>query len=119
MTIEIIETEQYTEEGRRRWRVELEITQGGQTWALPATAPGELLKSELLVYFGAREGKLWRIADQKKYPPDVFDRIRERQLLKAFALVVLDEINILRQAAGLQPREASQIVTAIKAKLRN
>jgi len=38
-------------------------------------------------------------------------------VLKAFALVVLDEINILRGVAGLAERTPDQIVIAIKAKL--
>jgi len=37
--------------------------------------------------------------------------------LKAFALVVLDEINILRTQAGLPSRTVQQLKTAIKAKL--
>jgi hypothetical protein len=37
--------------------------------------------------------------------------------LKAFALIVLDEINILRAAAGLAPRTPEQLKTAHRAKL--
>ena len=37
--------------------------------------------------------------------------------IKAFALVVLDEINILRVNAGLQPRTVAQLKSAVKAKL--
>jgi hypothetical protein len=37
--------------------------------------------------------------------------------LKAFALVVLDEINGLRQKAGLQPRTVAQLKQAVKSKL--
>ncbi len=37
--------------------------------------------------------------------------------LKAFALVVLDEINILRVAAELPERTVAQLKTAIKTKL--
>jgi len=39
------------------------------------------------------------------------------QTLKAFALVVLDEINILRTEAGLSARTPAQVKTAIKSKL--
>lgn len=38
-------------------------------------------------------------------------------LLKAFALVLLDEINTLRVAAGLNPRTVNQLKTAIRSKL--
>lgn len=38
-------------------------------------------------------------------------------LQKAFALVVLDEINTLRVAAGLNPRTVNQLKTAIRSKL--
>ena len=37
--------------------------------------------------------------------------------LKAFALVVLDEINILRVGAGLAERTITQLKTAVKNKL--
>ena len=37
--------------------------------------------------------------------------------LKAFALVVLDEINLLRIAAGLPERTINQLKNAVKAKL--
>jgi hypothetical protein len=37
--------------------------------------------------------------------------------LKAFALVVLDEINALRTNAGLTPRSVQQLKTAVKSKL--
>jgi len=37
--------------------------------------------------------------------------------LKAFALVVLDEINILRVAAGLPERTVQQLKNAVKTKL--
>lgn len=37
--------------------------------------------------------------------------------LKAFAEVMLDEINILRTNAGLQPRTIQQLKNAVKAKI--
>ena len=37
--------------------------------------------------------------------------------LKAFAIVVLDEINLLRVNAGLSERTITQLKTAVKAKL--
>ncbi len=81
-------------------------------------APGTLQQVELQAHFDAQEADLWRVAQQKRYTVDVWERIPLKRLLKAFALVVLDEINILRTRAGLVPRTADQIVTAIKAKLK-
>lgn len=42
----------------------------------------------------------------------------EAGVLKALALVMLDEINRLRQAAGLEPRTVTQLRAAMKEKLR-
>lgn len=43
---------------------------------------------------------------------------RADKLIKAFALVIMDEINILRQRAGLPLRTAGMIDDAIKARLK-
>jgi hypothetical protein len=46
------------------------------------------------------------------------DQVMDSDLaLKAFALIVLDEINILRSAAGLVPRTPAQLKVAHRAKL--
>lgn len=42
---------------------------------------------------------------------------RSEDLLRAFARVMLDEINTLRAGAGLQPRSLGQLKTAMRAKL--
>lgn len=115
--IVIIESELRTDEPVV-WACELEITQSTTTYRLPATAPETLLKSELQAYFEGIESYLWTLAQEKQYPPDVFRYGLTWRILKAFALVVLDEINILRAELGLAPRSASQIVDAIKAKLQ-
>lgn len=39
------------------------------------------------------------------------------RLIRALALVVLDEVNVLRSAASLAPRTTTQLINAIKAKL--
>lgn len=120
MTIEIIDTKKFTDEeiNQQYWHCELEITQGTQTWALPATAPGTLSKAGLQAYFDAREAELWRMAQAKQYPADVYERLPGRRVLKAFAAVVLEEINILRQQYSLPDRTAAQMVNAIKTKLK-
>lgn len=84
---------------------------------LPATAPGLLSREELQAHFEAREAELWNVAIEKERKVDIFEGVPHRALLKAFTLVVLDEINILRQTAGLSQRTASQIVSAIVSKL--
>ena len=44
-------------------------------------------------------------------------RIDDERVLKAFALVVLDEINLLRAEHGLAARTGSQLINAIEAKV--
>jgi len=100
------------------WSCWLEISQGDETWMLPATAPGTLAEGELQAYFEAKEDELWQVARVKQYEVDLFERVPLKRLLKAFALVVLDEINLLRQTAGLPERTSGQIITAIKNKLK-
>lgn len=118
MTIQIVDAELIQDIDGTYWACELEITQGPESWMLPATAPGTLDAVDLQAHFDAREAELWRVASAKQYTVDVWQRIPHKRLLRAFALVVLDEVNVLRERAGLTPRTADQIVTAIKAKLR-
>lgn len=116
--IEILDAELHTDLDTAYWSCWLEITQAAESWMLPTTAPGTLTEGELQAHFDAREADLWRVAQVKQYTPDVFERVPLKRVLKAFALVVLDEVNILRAEAGLSERTADQIVSAIKAKLR-
>lgn len=99
------------------WACWLQITQDTETWMLPVTAPRELTRAELQAYFEVQEANLWQIAQEKQYMPDLYEHIPLRRALKAFALVVLDEVNVLRQAAGLAARTPDQIIVAIKNKL--
>jgi hypothetical protein len=48
---------------------------------------------------------------------DIFESNKTR-LIKALALLILDEINILRQAAGLQPRTIEQFKQALRDKYK-
>lgn len=68
MTIEIIEAEKIKVMTFEVWSCELWVTQAGTTYALPATAPGELLQSELLAYFETREAQLWQEAQVGNQP---------------------------------------------------
>jgi hypothetical protein len=118
VTIEIISSEKIeVDETTTVWSVWLEITQVAQTWALPTTAPDTLAEADLQAYFDAREADLWGVAQTKQHPPNIYDRPPLRRVLKAFAAVVLDEINILRQQHLLPDRTAEQLVTAIKSNL--
>jgi hypothetical protein len=57
-------------------------------------------------------------ADQQAQLDGLNEKVMGGDLaLKAFALIVLDEINILRSAAGLEPRTPAQLKTAHRAKL--
>ena len=114
--IEIISAQKTTEEPIL-WSCWLQITQDSKSWMLPATAPGMLAEGELQAYFEAREDELWQIAQQKQYPVDLFACIGLDELMRAFALVVLDEVNLLRARAGLPERTAAQLVEAIKGRL--
>ena len=116
--IEIISAELTQYDNNQFWACWLEITQVGQTWALPTTAPGTLAKADLQAHFDAREADLWRVAQAKQYAPDVYEQLPGRRVFKAFAAVILDEINILRQQHSLPDRTAAQVETAIKAKLK-
>jgi hypothetical protein len=53
--------------------------------------------------------------------PEEIDAEKEQQAIgtieQAFALVVLEEVNLLRQALGLEPRTVQQLKNAVKAKL--
>lgn len=100
------------------WACWLAITQASESWMLPATAPGTLAEGDLQAHFEAQEATLWPLAQAKGYVVDLYERIPPRRLQKAIALLLFDEINILRAAAGLPERTAEQVVNAIKAKLR-
>jgi len=75
------------------------------------------LEGDLQAILDAREAELFAAAQARGQVVDLYE-VTPKRVLKAFALVVLDEINILRNRAGLAPRTAGQIDDAIKAKLR-
>lgn len=96
--------------------VEIEITDGINTYAWGVG--GIPLAEDTQAYLDARAARIWAAAAAQAIAPDVYERIAQKRLLKAFALVMLDEINILRAAALLPARTAAQIETGIKGKLR-
>ena len=75
------------------------------------------LVGNLQTILDGREAELLGGAVAKGQAVDLYN-VTPKKVLKAFALVVLDEINALRNVAGLQPRTAGQIEGAIKAKLK-
>lgn len=117
MTIEILDTEISkdffgNDSGRT---ATISITSGGQSYLL--YVGGLPLTGELLPGLEAREAELWQAASAGGQAFDVFELV-ERRVIKALALVVLDEINILRaKHADLAPRSEGQIRGAIKTKL--
>lgn len=118
MTIEIVTANKRDIGGHNAWVCTLEVTRLSQVWELSATAPGILTKAELQAHFEADETRLWVIAERKAELPDVF-RLVNRDTLEAFALVIMDELNILRSLHGLPVRTANQIKEAIKNRRKN
>jgi hypothetical protein len=58
------------------------------------------------------------IVEKQAELDNINTRVMDSDLaLKAFALIVLDEINILRSVAGLAPRTPAQLKDAHRAKL--
>lgn len=88
---------------------------GGQAFMLDV---GNLpLEGDLQAVLNGREAELFAAAQAAGRVVDLYELTLKR-VLKAFALVVLDEINILRQRAGLPLRTAGQIDDAVKNKLK-
>lgn len=116
MTIEIMETHINEELSVRH--AEIIITNGAESYLLGIG--GLPLTGNLQTILGSREAELWSLAQTKGKLVDLYE-LTIKRVMKAFALVVLDEINILRQTltVGLPPRTASQIETAIKNKLKS
>jgi len=116
MAIEIILSEIIN--GGDVWACWLLITQDSSSWLLPAAAPAALAKAELQAYFDGQAAYLLSLAQAKAYGADIYSKILDRRLLKAFAQVVMDEINILRAQHSLPARTWDQLTTAVKNKLK-
>lgn len=94
------------------WDCDLEV----DSLEIKATAPGDLQKGQLQAYFDSKLPELQRVAARKGKPVDVFGA---KRISQALALVIMDEINILREIAGLPLRNVAQIKAAIREKLLN
>lgn len=110
--IEIIETRLLTDTRA----VDIVISNAGQFFFY--RVGGLPLVGDLQAILDAQEAELWPLAQAAGLTPANLYSLQPERVLKAFALVVLDEINILRQRAGLALRTASQIDDAIKNKLK-
>jgi hypothetical protein len=115
--IEILLTELTDINGSQHWVVWLQITQNGECWMLPTTAPGTLAENELQAHFEAQEDELWGVAQEKQYTPDILKRVPSQRLLEAIALTMLDEFNVLRAEQGMPPLAEEEMIEIIKEKL--
>lgn len=75
------------------------------------------LTGNLQTILEAREAELFVEAQAAGKVVDLYE-IAVKRVLKAFALVTLDEINILRVQAGLAARTPQQAEAALKTKLK-
>lgn len=95
--------------------VEIIITSGPNSYLW--SVGGLPLTGNLQTVLDAREVELWGVAQAGGRIVDLYELTLKRTL-KAFALVMLDEINILRVQAGLAARTAAQAEAALRAKLK-
>lgn len=115
MIINIVSIEKITPEHvQPRWMCWLELTEDDTALWLPATAPGELAVEDLQAHFDAQQVRLWQIAQEEEYEIDVIKRLPEHELLKRILRLILNEINILRNVAGLEPRTMAQLKQHLK-----
>lgn len=119
MTIEILDTRIVTDidTGQPLVRHADIIISSGQTAYLWSVG-GLPVSGNLQTVLDARESELWSVASVSGRPVDLYE-LAVKRVLKAFALVMLDEINALRQQAGLGARTGAQIEAALKAKLKS
>lgn len=97
--------------------VEVVITSGPSSYLL--SIGGLPLTGNLQTLLDAQESQRWAEALAGGRVVDLYE-LATKRTLKAFALVMLDEINLLRQASlpPLPARSASQIEGALKAKIK-
>lgn len=118
MTIEIIETQivgdPFTNEPLSR-AVNIVITSGSESYLY--SVGGLPLTGSLQTVLDAQEADIFTLAQAGGEPVDLYE-LTVRKVLKAFALVTLDEINILRVQAGLTPRTPAQAHAALKSKMK-
>lgn len=118
MTIEILETQTVNDPatGQPLSRaVSIIITSGPSSYLY---SRGSLpLTGNLQTILEAEEADLFTKAQANGKAVDLYE-ITVKRVLKAFASVMLDEINILRVQAGLAARTGAQAEAALRAKLK-
>ena len=101
-TIQIGDTSVPTDAGNRHYAEMMELVEAGELTIAPYVPPTQAEVD----------------ADQQSQLDDLNDKVMDSDLaLKAFALIVLDEINLLRAGAGLNVRTPAQLKAAHRAKL--
>jgi hypothetical protein len=120
MAIEIIDKQLNTDvDVGSVWALFVQIDDGIDEYLLATTLPGTVAEIDLQATLEADETRLFAIAQVKGIlPDDLYTSASTKRVLKAFALVMLDEINILRTAAAMAPRTTTQLRTAVKNKLQ-
>jgi hypothetical protein len=113
-----------THESPAFWNCWLELTQGDESYSLPATAPGNMAEGDLLVHFEAGEARLWRIAQEKAHPGGLYQVRKDFEALadKAAAEVAWLEETIpqietmtLEELRGVLKRLARENAETIRA----
>lgn len=95
--------------------VEVVITSGPSSYLL--SIGGLPLTGNLQTLLDSQESQRWAEAQAGGRVVDLYE-VTTKRALRAFALVMLDEINILRVQAGLQARTGAQAQAALLAKLK-
>lgn len=95
--------------------VEVIITSGPSSYLL--SIGGLPLTGNLQTLLDSQEGQRWIEAQAGGRVVDLYE-VTLKRVLKAFASVMLDELNILRVQAGLQARTAAQAQAALLAKIK-
>lgn len=116
ITIEILDSWWYPgdpTEGDPAWECLIELTDGSETRMAKATVPGEadMTEPEMLTYLAIMDEALWETAHHED---DIVVLLREPEIRKRITRLLLSEINILREVAGLPPRTMEQFKEVLK-----
>ena len=118
MTIEIIEISTFNDPDTGQpfsRHADVIITSGPNSYLFGIG--GLPLTGNLQTILDSREAELFSAAQAGGRVVDLYE-ITVKRVLKSFALVMFDEINILRVQAGLAARTAAQAEAALRAKLK-
>ena len=82
------------------WRCHLSLTDGNDTYGLIQLA--SINTVDLDTYFQAQAKMLWKTAEKKKQTDRLWTFLPEQVTLEALSEVLRQEVNALRQKAGLR-----------------